>query len=248
MDGADVLPGEQLDDLVINKWKIIQPREGFRFSLDAVILSHFATVKRQAAAVDLGTGTGVIAMLLCARGVQTVAAVELSEYMADLALRNSRLNRLGDRITVHHADLRCLKGWLPAGSFDLVVANPPYQPLGRGLVNARDMVAAARHEQTASLADVAAAARYLVKYRGRFALIHLAERLTDILACLRANGLEPKRLRLVQSFTEKKPGLVLVEGVRGARTGLDVLPPLVVYERPGVYHPEILAWYQGGTV
>ena len=110
------------------------------------------------------------------------------------------------------------------------------------------MVAGARHEQTASLADVAAAARYLVKYRGRVALIHLPERLTDILACLRTNGLEPKRLRMVQSFPEKKPGLVLVEGIRGARAGLDVLPPLVVYERPGVYHPEILAWYQGGTV
>ncbi len=248
MTGLYLKAGEQLDDLVINNWKIIQRQDSFRFTLDAVVLAHFATVKRHGMAVDLGTGTGVIAMLLCARGATRVEAVELAIDMADLAARNMALNGLTDKIAVKQGDLRQIKGILPAGVFDLVVSNPPYRPVGGGFLNASDKVATARHEMTATLADVIGAARYLVKYRGRFAMVHLPERLTDILVCMREHGIEPKRLRLVQSAVHKKPNMVLVEGIRGAKAGLEVLPPLIVYEADGTYQREIAQWYQGGIV
>lgn len=248
MTGVELGPGEQLDDLVINGWKIIQPKDGFRFSLDAILLAHFATVKRQAIAVDLGTGTGVIAMLLCARGAAKVEAVELDPVMADVAARNRMLNGLNECLTVRHGDLRHIQELLPAGTVDLVVSNPPYRAVGGGFLNASNPVAAARHELTATLADVLGAARHLVKYRGRFAMVHLPERLTDILTGMREYGMEPKRMRLVQPTRQKKPNMVLVEGVRGAKAGLEVLPPLTVYDDSGAYNREITAWYQGGTV
>lgn len=248
MTGLYLKAGEQLDDLVINNWKIIQRQDSFRFTLDAVVLAHFATVKRHGIAVDLGTGTGVIAMLLCARGATLVEAVELVADMADLAARNMALNGLTDKVAVKQGDLRQIKGILPAGVFDLVVSNPPYRPVGGGFLSASDKVATARHEMTATLADVIGAASYLVKYRGRFAMVHLPERLADILVCMREHGIEPKRLRLVHSTIHKKPNMVLVEGIRGAKAGLEVLPPLIVYEADGTYHREIAQWYQGGTV
>ncbi len=248
MTGVEVRPGEQLDDLVINNWKIIQPCQGFRFSLDAVLLAHFATVRKHTHAVDLGTGTGVIAMLLCSRGAAKVEAVELIPEMADLAERNSILNKLEASIAVHHGDLRKVKEILPSGTFDLVVSNPPYRPVGGGFLNATVQTAAARHETTATLADVVAAATYLVKYRGRFAMVHLPERLTDVLAVMREYKIEPKRLRMVHPALLKKPNMVLVEGVRGAKAGLEVLPPLMIYKNPGHYDPEILSWYKGGVI
>ena len=244
---VELRPGEQLDDLVINNWKIIQPQTGFRFSFDAVALAHFATVKKHTVAADLGTGTGVIAMLLCARGAARVEAVELAPEMADLARRNGVLNELQAKMTVHHGDMRHIRGVLPSGIFDLVVSNPPYRQVGGGFLNASGQAAVARHELTATLDDVLAAARYLVKYRGRFAMVHLPERLTDIQAGMRHYGLEPKRLRMVHPVLQKKPNMILIEGIRGAKAGLEVLPPLAIYDSTGAYDPEILAWYGGGT-
>lgn len=248
MTEVDLRCGEQLDDLVINNWKIIQPSQGFRFSLDAVLLAHFATVRKHTHAVDLGTGTGVIAMLLCSRGAAKVEAVELIPEMADLAKRNAKLNKLEPVLSVHQGDLRKVKELLPSGTFDLVVSNPPYRPVGGGFLNACAETAAARHETTATLADVTAAAKYLVKYRGRFAMVHLPERLTDILAIMREHAIEPKRLRMIHPALHKQPNMILVEGVRGAKAGLQVLPPLSIYESSGGYNQEILSWYKGGVV
>jgi tRNA1(Val) A37 N6-methylase TrmN6 len=238
-------PGDRLDDLIINDLKIIQRDDQFRFSLDAILLAHFATVRPNAFAVDLGTGTGVIALLLSTRGAAQVIGVEISPVMAGLAARSVKVNQLAGRISIQNADLRNLRGQLPAGVFDLVVSNPPYRPVGGGFLNPNDKVAMARHEITATLAEVVAAARYLVKYRGRFAMVHLPERIPEILEVLRQAGIEPKRLRMVHSAIHKKPNMVLVEGVRGARAGLEVLPPLIVYDDKGNYCSEILAWYQG---
>ncbi len=245
MTDAVLEPGDRLDDLIINGLKIIQRDDQFRFSLDAILLAHFATVRPNAAVVDLGTGTGVIAMLLAVRGAAQVTGVEISPVMAEMAARSVKLNQLAGRISIQNADLRNLRGQLPAGVFDLVVSNPPYRPVGNGFLNPNDKVAMARHEVTATLGDVVAAARYLVKYRGRFAMVHLPERIPEILEALRFAGIEPKRLRLVHSTIEKKPNMVLVEGIRGASSGLEVLPPLIVYDNAGNYCSEILAWYQG---
>ena len=240
--------GERLDDLIINSYKIIQPEQGFRFSIDSVLLAYFAKIKPMSRVVDLGTGTGVIAMLLAARGVTKIEAIEIDEKMANLAERNFKLNGLQNTIGIHHADFRCISGRLPAGYFDLIVANPPYRRLGHGFLNRDAKNASARHELTAGLQDVFVAAKHLVKYRGRVAIVHLPERLTDILAGMREYEIEPKRIRFVQSRSETKPVIVLVEGIRGAKSGLEILPPLIIYTQTGEYNEEIQRWYEEKNV
>lgn len=236
-------PGEHIDDLLIKGLKIIQHEREFRFSLDAVLLAHFASLRQGATVVDLGTGTGVIALIMSALGAGRVVGVEINPQMAAMAQRSIQLNKLENQVGIINADFRQLRGVLPPGEWEFVVANPPYRRVGNGLINPADAVAAARHEITATLADVVEAAKYLLKYRGKFAMIHIPERLAEILAIMSQAGLEPKRLQLVYPSIDKKPKLVLVEGIRGAKPGLDVAPPLVVYDGKGNYTPAIMAYY-----
>jgi tRNA1(Val) A37 N6-methylase TrmN6 len=243
VDKVELKPGERVDDLIINNLKLIQHPEEFCFSLDAVLLAHFASVRQNGIAADLGTGTGVVALLLIARGAATVTGIEINSAMADMASRSAKLNGLADRLHIINGDLRHIHELLPAGSFELVVANPPYRPVGGGYLNPNDRVAMARHELTASLTDIIAAARHLVKYRGRFAMVHLPERLAEITQAMCQAGIEPKRLRFVYPRVDKKPNMVLVEGVRGAKPGLEVLPPLLVYTADGNYSEDILKLY-----
>jgi tRNA1(Val) A37 N6-methylase TrmN6 len=235
--------GERIDDLVIGGLQIIQHPEEFCFTLDAVLLAHFASVAPGVKAVDLGTGTGAVALLLAARGAKVIG-IELNPRSAGMAARSVKLNQLESTVSIVCHDLKLVREILPSGEFPLVVANPPYRVPGHGLLNPKDTVAAARHELTATLADVIAAARYLVKYRGRFALVHLPERMAEILKAMTDAGLEPKRLRLVYPYPDKKPKFLLVEGIRGARPGLEVLPPLFVYSAQGEYSKEIREYYQ----
>lgn len=240
----ELKPGERLDDLMIRRMKIIQHEKQFCFSLDAVLVAHFATLKAKAGVFDLGTGTGVIAFLLAARGAGKVDALEINPLMADMARRSAALNGLEGRVAIHAMDLKRVRERFPAGSADLVVTNPPYWPLGKGKLSEADDVAVARHEIAAALADVVESARYLLKYRGRFAMVHLPERLSEIMVLMHGAGIEPKRMRLVQSRTHKPPAMVLVEGASGARPGLRIEPPLVVYEADGAYTEEILQYYR----
>ncbi len=241
-------PGERLDDLLIGGLKIIQQAGQFRFSLDAVLLAHFATVKRGADAVDLGAGTGVLGLLLAARGAKRVAGVEINPGMADMASRSIAVNGLGGRLSVVCADVREIPGGalLTGQSWDLVVANPPYRPLGGGGVNLREELALARHEIAGGLDDFVAAAAFLLKEKGRMAMVHLPERLADIVGALRGAGIEPKRLRLVHPAPGKAAKLLLAEGVRGGRPGLAVDPPLYIYGEDGRYGGEIMAYYRAG--
>lgn len=247
MDSDVLRPGERLDDLLINGLKIIQHPAEFCFSLDAVLLAHFASVRPGAAAVDLGAGTGVLGLLLIARGVGSVTGVEINSRMAELARRSARLNALDERLTIVTGDVRQLGGGLlPGNTWELVVSNPPYRRVGAGKLNALSAIAAARHEISGGLPDFVAAARYLLKYRGRFAMVHLPERMAEILTAMHQAGIEPKRLRLVYPTPDTKPKMLLVEGVRGAQPGLEVLAPLVVYNADGGYSREIEAYYQAG--
>lgn len=236
-------PGERLDDLLINNLKIIQNEAEFCFSLDAVLLAHFATVKAAGRAIDLGAGTGVLGLLLAARGMGKVIGLEISPAMVAMANRSICLNGLTEQLEVRHADLRNVKGVLPAGEWELVISNPPYRLLHGGYMSPNENIARACHEVTASLQDVVAAARYLVKYRGRFAMSHLPERMAEVLRAMSEAGLEPKRLRLVYPGVDKKPSLLLVEGIRGAKPGLEILPPLFVYQENGSYSAEIMGYY-----
>jgi len=237
-------PGERIDDLVINNLRLIQHPDEFCFSLDAVLLAHFASLRPGGEAVDLGAGTGVIGLLLLARGAAAVTGVELNKDMADMAARSAAGNGLAARLNIIWGDMRQIRQLLPAGRFGLVVSNPPYRPVGGGFISPNDRVAVARHEITASLADVVAAAKYLVKYRGRFAMVHLPERLSEITLAMCGAGIEPKRLQLVYPAVGKKPNMLLIEGVRGARPGIDVLPPIIVYTTDGNYSEDIMKLYK----
>jgi len=243
-DKEPLLPGERLDDLLIGQLKIIQNESEFCFSLDAILLAHFVMVRQGASVVDLGTGTGVIALLLAARGAGQVVGVELSQPMAAMAQRSVILNELQDKVKIVQGDLCKVKGLLPSGHYDLVVSNPPYRPVGGGYISPNDKVAMAKHEVTATLQDVINGAKYLVKTRGRFAMIHLPERMTEILVAMSQAGLEPKRLQLVHSAIDKKPKMLLIEGIRAGQPGLEVLPPLIVYKPDGSYSDEIQKYYK----
>lgn len=241
----DLKPGERLDDLVIDNLKIIQHEKEFCFSLDAVLLAHFAFVRQGASVVDLGAGTGVIGLLLTTRGAGQIVGVEISPAMAQMAARSVCLNGLAERMRIIEGDFRQINKVMPSGTFELVVSNPPYRLIGGGYLNPNDKVARARHEITATIDDVIAAAKYLVKYRGRFAMVHLPERMAEILKKMSDAGLEPKRLRLVYPYLSQKPKILLVEGIRGAKPGLEVLPPLIIYNPDGSYCDEIMEYYEG---
>ena len=246
MSGQDkyLQPGERLDDLLLGDLRIIQHPDVLCFGIDAVLLAHFATVKPGVRAVDLGTGTGAIAFLLTVRGAGSVNALELNPRVADMAGRSCRLNMLEEKVRVIEADYRELKGVLPAGESQLVVVNPPYRPLGQGFLNERRTVARACHELTATLEDVAKAAAYLLGDRGRIAMVHRADRLCEVMLALNSFGLEPKRLRFVQSRRDTAPKLLLIEGVRSGKPGIAVEPPLIIYDAVGVYSEEIQSYYR----
>ncbi len=245
MDDVKLLSNEErIDDLMIGQLKIIQNQSEFCFSLDAILLAHFATIRQGNSVVDLGTGTGVIALLLAARGAGHVVGLEMSQSMAAMAKRSVALNALQDNVEIINGDLCNIKEWLPAGECDLVVSNPPYRPVGGGYISPNEKVAMAKHEVTATLQDVVNAAKYLVKTRGRFAMVHLPERMSEILVAMSQADLEPKRLQLVHSSVDKKPKMLLVEGIRGAKPGLEILPPLIVYKSDGSYSDEIQQYYK----
>lgn len=234
---------ERIDDLLAGGLKIIQHKNEFCFSLDAVLLAHFATVRKNSYGLDLGTGTGVIPLLLSPR-VRKMEALEINPVTAEIAVRNMQLNNLADKIRVQQGDLCRIEQYYKAGSMDFVVSNPPYRQINQGQLNLLDGVARARHEITAKLDDVVRAASYVLKYRGRFAMVHLPERLGEIMVAFHKYKIAAKRLRLVQPKRDKLPNIVLIEGVKdGAPGGLKVEPVLVVHEDNGDYTKPLLAYY-----
>ncbi|WP_196595874.1 tRNA1(Val) (adenine(37)-N6)-methyltransferase [Pectinatus frisingensis] len=240
-------PFERIDDLLIDGLRIIQNERQFCFSLDAVLLAHFTSTKKNWQGLDLGTGTGVMPLLLAKR-VKKMYAVELNPVTADLAKRNVLMNKLADKIVICEGDYRQIGKFYPAQFADFAVANPPYRPLSQGNINNTDGIAKARHEITATLADVVRAAHYVLKYHGRFAMVHLPERLSEIIVQMNINGIVPKRLRFVQPKIEKPPNMVLIEGVAGgAAGGLKVDIPLIVHEPGGQYTKELMQYYYPET-
>lgn len=237
-------PDETLDDLLINDLKIIQKKQGFRFTLDAVLLAHFAAVKEGDAVVDLGTGTGVIPLILSARAKKLrIYGIEIQEEMAQMALRSVKLNGLEDTIRLVQADLRELPGSITGGIHTLVTANPPYWNVRCGKPSDLPGRALARHELNCELEDIVACAGKLLNFQGRFALIHRCERLEEIWALLGRYKLTPRRMRFVHPFLDKEARHVLIEARKNAAADLRILPPLVVYEKPGQYSAEVLRWY-----
>lgn len=221
-----------------------QDESGYRYSLDPFLLARFCHGVIAAEVVDLGTGIGVIPLLLAERKTGHFTGVELQPRLAAIARRNIVLNQLQDRIEILEADLREHRQLFSPQSIDLVVSNPPYRPLGEGKVAPDPERAAARHELAGGLEEFADAAAYLLRQGGRFCLIYLAERLTHLLTVLAASKLEPKRLRLVHSRPGDPARLVLVEARRNGRPGLQVEAPLYIYDGDG-YSAELLGCYDG---
>lgn len=222
--------------------RICQKRKGYRFSIDAVVLAHHVSLKGVGVAVDLGTGCGVIPLILASRfPLVQLYGIEIQEDLAELALNNVRLNHMEDRITILHADMKDLRSYLRAGVADVVLSNPPYRKLRSGRLNPDPEKAVAKHEVKASIADVLAAAEKLLKASGRVFVIYPADRATDLLTQMRASRVEPKRLRFIHSKEKSAADLVLAEGLKLGKPGLKVAAPLVVHNKDGSYSDEMSA-------
>ena len=221
---------------------LTQPERGYRYSLDPFLLAGFSRPRPRERILDLGAGAGVIGLLL-ARSHPTVrvVGVELQPELARHAAANALANGLADRCHLIRADLREAPRFLPTEHFHRVVANPPFRKAGSGATPPDPARAAARHEATFGIADLARVAAALLRFGGALDVIHIAGRLPELIVALAANGLEVKELRFVAPFPATPPRLCLVSAVKGGRPGLRVLPPLVVHDRPGRYADEVLA-------
>lgn len=241
---ALIKQGERLDDLQCRGYHIIQNPNLFCFGMDAVLLADFATGKPGSRVIDLGTGTGVIPLLMAGRDKGAhFTALEIQEYSADMAGRSVRVNGLEDRIEVVNGDIKEVATLFPAASFDVVTSNPPYIQGSHGLENALEPKNIARHEILLNLEDVVRAAAYLLKPNGSFAMVHKPFRLAEIIRLLSKYRLEPKRMCMVQPYVDKEPNMVLIEAYKGQKSMMKIEPALIVYNRDGSYTEDLLTRY-----
>lgn len=236
---------ERIDDLQYKNLKIIQNEMGFCFGIDSVLLSDFAKkIKRNAKVIDLGTGTGIIPILLCGKTeLKRIVGVEVQEEVFDLANRNIKLNNLENKFEVINENIKNLKNIYEYGSFDVVVTNPPYKKENTGIKNLNNKKLISRHEITANLEDFVEISKYLLKDRGRIYMVHRPERLVDILFLMRKNKLEPKKIKFIYSNVNTEPKLVLIEAVKNAKPFLQIEKNLYIYNENGEYTDEILKIY-----
>lgn len=236
--------GERIDDLQRNHYRIIQNKEKFCFGMDAVLLSGFAKVRPGETVLDLGTGTGIIPILLEAKTeAEHLTAVEIQEESADMARRSVALNGLSEKISVVTGDIKEASTLFGKATFDVVTSNPPYMTELHGLQNPDMPKAIARHEVLCTLEDVVREAALCLRPNGRFYLVHRPFRLAEIFSVLKEHKLEPKRMRLVHPFLDKEPNMVLIEALKGGKARITIEPPLIVYQKPGEYTKEIYDVY-----
>lgn len=248
MKDITLYPDERIDDLLTEDMKIIQSKEVFCFSIDSVLLARFASVPlTRGRILDLCTGSGVVPLLLSARSRCPIDAVEIQDRLYDMAMRNTALNGLEERLTIYHGDVKEAVQFLGHGRYDLVTCNPPYMPVtgDASFLNKRDHVAIARHEILLTLEEMIQASSRLVRSGGKVAYVHRSGRLAEIMDIMRKYDLEPKRLRLVHPKPRAEANMVLIEGIRGAKSDLKVLPPLIVYGEDGSYCDEVYEIYYG---
>lgn len=236
--------GERLDDLQRDGMMIIQNPDWFCFGMDAVLLTAFAKVAKGNRVIDLGTGNGVIPLLLSAKTEgEYFEGLEIQDDIADMARRSVRYNCLEQRIHITTGDIKEASSYFEAASFDVVTTNPPYMTNSHGLTNAAGHRAIARHELLCSLEDIVRESAILLKPGGHFFMVHRPFRLSEIMNTMTRYKLEPKRMRLVYPFVDREPNMVLIEGTRGGNPRITVEKPLIVYQAVNEYTPEVQELY-----
>ena len=240
----ELKPGERLDELQRNGYRIIQDPGRFCFGMDAVLLAGFAKVKPGERVVDLGTGTGIIPILLEARTKgASFTGLEIQAESADMARRSVLLNDLQDRVHIVDGDIKEAVQIFGAASCHVVTSNPPYMTAHHGLQNPDQPKAIARHEVLCTLHDVVSQAAGLLMPGGRFYMVHRPFRLAEIMTELCSCGLEPKRMQLAYPFIDREPNMVFIEAVKGGKSRITVEKPLIIYKEPGKYTDEIYEVY-----
>lgn len=236
--------GERIDLLERKDYKIIQNKEGFCFGMDAILLSGFAEVKEGEQVLDLGTGTGILPLLLEAKTKgEHFTGLEIQEQSVEMATRSVQLNDLEKKIDIVKGDIKEASKIFGGAAFDVVTSNPPYMTEHHGLTNLEEPKAIARHEIKCTLADVIRESAKVLKPGGRFYMVHRPRRLAEIIQRMREYKIEPKRLRMVHPFQDKEANIILIEGHRGGGAMMKVEAPLIVYQSQGVYTEEILKIY-----
>lgn len=242
--GFLVYDDETLEDLQLNNLYIIQKKESFRFGMDAVLLAGFAKARPGDTIVDLGTGTGIMAILMSAKTMaDKIIGLEIQPDIADMARRSVEGNGLSSRVSIEVLDIKDAARHLPAGGIDVVVTNPPYTKWGGGLVNPDESRAISRHEILCTLEDVVKTASSLLRCHGEFYMVHRPDRLCDIMVEMRNNQLEPKELRMVCPRAGDAPSLLLIKGIRRGNSGMKLLAPLYIYDADGNYTSEVRSIY-----
>ena len=242
---VELKENERIDDLEFKGLKIIQNEKGFCFGMDSVLLSDFAkNMKNNSTVLDLGTGTGIIPILLCGKtNLKKVVGIEIQQDVANMAKRSSQLNNLQDRFEVVNTNIINLKNIYEKQSFDVIVTNPPYKKENTGITNENEAKLISRHEITANLEDFISISKDLLKDKGEFYMVHRPERLVDILSLMRKYKIEPKILKFVSPNKNKEPNLILIKGIKNANSFLRVEKNLYVYNEDGKYTNEILKIY-----
>ena len=239
---------ERIDDLQLNNLKIIQNKDGFCFGIDAVLLSDFAKdIRNNSKVLDLGTGTGIVATLLCAKtGLSKIYGIDIQKDVCDMASRSIKLNNLEDKFEIINSNIKDLTNIFEEASFDAIVSNPPYKKDNSGLKNEAETKLISRHEITASLEDFICVSSKLLNSNASLYMVHRPERLSDLFYLLKKYNLEPKKLRMVQSYVDSKPKLVLVKATKNAKSFLNIEEPLIIYNKDGSYTDEIFEIYGKG--
>ena len=241
---TNLKPEERLDDLQVNGYEIIQHPGKFCFGMDAVLLSNFARVKKGERVLDLGTGTGIIPILMTAKTEgENFVGLEIQEESADMARRSISHNQLDGKVEIVTGDIKEAANIFGLASFDVITTNPPYMIGQHGIANESDTKAIARHEVLCTLDDILRESARILKPRGRFYMVHRPFRLAEIMSLMVKYHLEPKRMRLVYPYVDKEPNIVLIEGLKGGNSRITVEPPLIVYDAPGVYTDELKRMY-----
>ena len=241
---SNLKENERLDELQRNGYFIIQNPEKFCFGMDAVLLSGFAKAKKGDKVLDMGTGTGIIPILMEAKTEAThLTGLEIQPESADMARRSVAINGLSEKIAIVDGDIKEAGNIFAPASFDVITCNPPYMIAQHGIANPDGPKAIARHEVLCTLDDVARNAAKLLKSGGHFYMVHRPFRLAEIITTLVSYKLEPKRMQLVYPYVDKEPNMVLIEATKGGKSRMTVEKPLIVYDAPGVYNQEIYDIY-----